>query len=169
MTLVVKGIDGKPVPGVTVETEWYLGEVGLCVSYAATNSSGELVVEGLYKGGIYRPHVNIKGFYAPWDVPPVGGKGWTGNVEIKLEPANRTQVGIVVDEFGHPVANAQVVAYMSGWPQAKTGPDGRFTIEGLPDSQVDLRAYTSSPMRCGSTTASRSTPEVRIILKKSGC
>lgn len=88
-----------------------------------------------------------------------------GKVEVNLEPAARTQTGIVVDANREPVAKAQVYAKTFKDSRATTDSDGPFVLTGLPNAPVEIRAYGLHAT--GRVVASRDTPEV--VIKLHGC
>ena len=172
-TVVVTGPDGAPMPDVRVSLGGMTMEhvVRVPKPPVKTDARGEAVLDCLYKGGTYYVGASAEGLVAPSiTTPPVGGNGWTGRIEIRLEPPTRKQMGRVVDETGAPVADAVVVALITGDPSAKTDSDGRFVIQGLPDSAVRLRVYA---MRlCGEASVNKDTPDVVITVAESpsgGC
>ncbi len=83
-----------------------------------------------------------------------------------LQPAPGRVTGVVVDASGAPVPGAAVVAEVAGAPtlETTTGADGRFRLNGLAATEVDLRASAPGfdPARLRLVASGES--DVRLVL-----
>jgi hypothetical protein len=167
LTVAIKDTEGKPIRGVGVEAFLSFGYAGTWASTMLhTDDAGEVVIPSVYFGGVYDFMTELAGYYRPGDAKsgPVGSEKWKDRIEFVMERADRTQKGTVVDEAGKPVAGATVKSYVSDDSHVTTGPDGSFTLTGLPSSKVTL--YASLDELRGSAEVSKDTPTVVIKLKK---
>lgn len=101
------------------------------------------------------------------------GATTVGRVQVSLGDPLTVVEGRVVDADDQPV-NAAVVTIL-GTSSATTGPDGRFTISGVPTLQGAISAFASSPAGTGSSTAIAPIPgaitdlgDIRILANSSG-
>jgi len=119
--------NGKPVANAIVQEGRPIvvrsGEDGT-FELATLSSSPRLVV--------YHPD------FAPLEVTPQ-----RNDTDLKMD-AGTTLRGRVVGSDGKPVANATVL--VGGWPMAKSGDDGSFTIAHAPASWRELRAETKTDL-----------------------
>jgi protocatechuate 3,4-dioxygenase beta subunit len=117
--------NGKPVANAIVQEGRPIvmrtGEDGT-FELATLSSSPRLVV--------YHPD------YAPLEVNPQ-----RNDTDLKLDAGTALR-GRVVGSDGKPVANAEVL--IGGWPMAKSGEDGSFTIAHAPSNWRELRAETKT-------------------------
>ena len=86
--------------------------------------------------------------------------------DIELQPANLTVTGVVVDTDGNGVKDVAVYAYGSGQQhrQARTGEDGRFTIDQVCAGEIHINASTSNPRQHGSVRAEGGATDVQVVL-----
>lgn len=93
--------------------------------------------------------------------------------DFVLRPANATAAGIVVDEKGHPVANASVSSHSAhkrawGANSVSTDAAGRFTLPHLlPDEGFQI--VVSAPgfeLAAAAKNLSPGTTDIRVVLKK---
>ncbi len=133
---------GERVAGASLRVEW-LPEDGAALERMArtvTDSFGGYAVEGL-EAGHYRIVLEDGTARTGGDVLLEDGDRLT----VDLELWDGRLSGEVVDAAGRPVAYAEVAASPSvavvgelkAW--ARTGPDGRFVLSGLPVGLYDLR------------------------------
>lgn len=125
---VVDAATGEPVAGASVATSWvpfFAATTGADGRYALTcgpTDARQFVPDA-------RLFVRAEGFAVaerPLGDEPV--------LDIELR-RGRIAIGRVVDRAGRPVPDALVIARGTGVPAAETrsGPDGRFTLRGVPD------------------------------------
>jgi outer membrane receptor protein involved in Fe transport len=80
-----------------------------------------------------------------------------------VDQTNGVIAGIVIDASGAPVPGASVTVEANGKQErtAETGADGRFSIEGVPDGTLRVRANGFAE---AVTLLSAGTPPVRVVL-----
>lgn len=86
------------------------------------------------------------------------------NVDVVLEPCDRTVRGRVLDAAGQAVAGARVLAL--GWRERETlsGADGGFALTGLPRQPTALLALAGSDAQA-ETTVALGAPPVRLVVR----
>jgi hypothetical protein len=139
-TVTVEDSNGKPVNNakVTVLT-WYMGG-GSPNTGGKTDQQGKLVLDNLYADGTYSFNATATGYYSdPLDIGElveVGTDNSVDSIKLVLDVANRVQKGKVLDASGKPIAGA-LIQTRSG-QVAKTDDAGEFTMNNLPDSDIEL-------------------------------
>jgi hypothetical protein len=137
---------GDRVPGTTLRVEW-MPEAGLAlarVERATTDALGEFLVDGL-EPGAYRLLLEDGSAVTGGDVQVAEGE----RVDVDLELFEGRIVGVVLDRDGRAVPYAQVEARPSAEvvgelsARVRSGPDGRFTLSGLPLGRFDLDVRAS--------------------------
>lgn len=145
---VVDAETKAPIPGARVRV--YLGEQG----YESGAGEQSTPTEGSYRfrvpPGPVRaivttpaPRGYLVDLQQEWPVTVKDGQKTT--VEIPLK-RGLTLAGHVVDAAGKPVAGARVSAAWgtgNGWADDKSGQDGGFRLEGLPETEFSLSATHS--------------------------
>jgi hypothetical protein len=135
---------GKPVPNAPVSIWWnqlyYSTKVnkgigtGSILDQVKTGPDGKFLTQALWPGDRYHVTVDFKP-YAKSETPQVPlSAGEVHDIgTIALVESAAVLAGMVVDSDGKPIANAEVFNRGDG-PQpvsTRTGPDGRFRLEGL--------------------------------------
>ncbi len=167
VTVAIKDTEGKPLKNVEVEAFLDHGGGGVGASMTQrTNEAGETVISSMYHGGNYSFMTELPGYYPRFSrsVGPVGGEDWENRVEFVLERTDRTQQGTVVDADGRPIVGATVTCSAIRELKTTTGEGGKFTLSGLPASEVLLHA-SFSQMR-GSAPVSKAAGDVVITVKE---
>ncbi len=167
-TVIVRDKIGNPIDNANIGVTYFIGDRGYTYSAGLTGRDGAIDIPGIYDGIKYRILAQKKGYYqVDYDNSSkiIPGKGeWIDKQYhyIVMDEATRVQKGVVVDESGIAVVGARVEAAFG--PVAKTAVDGSFTLENMPDSEVDIWAY--SGLRLGKATVSDKTPYVVIKILK---
>ena len=162
LTIKVTDLEGKPLQNVLIN---------LNGNQANTNTNGVAVVSGLVNGIKYYISAKLKGYYyiAEGDLPSVGSSDWKSSINLKMITANRTITGKVIDENGKAVDGAQISYEGSDGNSVLSDKNGKFTLTGVPDTEIDIRAYKyeiQGQRSYGSKAISKTQKEVAIILKK---
>ncbi len=140
----VTGVAGAPLSGARVEL--IAPGVGT-VAAAGTDASGRASLHITAPAAVYWLRVWGTGYSTvdrPW-VPAADGPGLT----VEMTPLTGTLTGLVSDHLGVPVAGARISAWRTGFglaAEAETGPEGIYTLRGLPapgpyQIQVTARGY----------------------------
>ena len=143
---VVHGPGGPPVPGAVVRAEPD-GISAEAPVHMASDAGGEFVFSGLGPGQyrISAVHGGRAGFHGPPVI--LAPAGAAGPILVSLEPAFSVR-GRVRDPARRPVADAAVFMYeadadrgaIAGKEVTRTGPDGRFRVDGVLPGRYFLRA-----------------------------
>lgn len=170
LKVIVKDLNHNPLSGAEV----FLGaEYGSSSSYGKrfrTDANGKAIITDVYECGLYSPRVTLQGFY--YDnmtirlLPSAGSEEWKDQVELYMEPANRTQRGKVLDPSGKPVEGVEVVTDTMPETRAITNASGEFTFENLPYSGVRLRVQKAGMFAM--TPVDKYSGDVVIKLRKTG-
>lgn len=93
-----------------------------------------------------------------------------GSVDLRIVAVDGERIGgVVVDEGGQAVAGAWVNAW-GGQPQvhrnARTGPEGRFEVTGLPRSPVQVSAQAAGRPQVSVENVDAGTMTLRIVMPK---
>jgi len=182
--------DGKPRPDLEVQLQRSFGEQGNRFNVtvvAVTDAEGRYRFTGLEPGDNYSLEIRDGDLRPPPDW--THGRPYVKTVkdvpvmeidDANLMPFGQTLAGIVVSPQGEPVPGITVGAQTSSGrslsrpvegppPWTETDSKGRFRLTGLPDEDLQLMAYRSSPQ--GGTirfpalvNCERNQTDVRIIL-----
>jgi protocatechuate 3,4-dioxygenase beta subunit len=88
---------------------------------------------------------------------------------IRLQPTRAVE-GIVVDESGKPVADAEIIPYAGAGfrdQQPRSDQNGRFIVKGIPDgASVQLRSRTATASTDGPVTVSPGSAPTRLVVSE---
>ncbi len=108
---------------------------------AVTDAEGRFELGRLVPGSTVMLRIDREGY--PTHRESVEIPGDEARVEIRVDGGRRV-TGVVVDEWGAPLAGARVelaeATRTFGGPETGSGPDGRFVIEGVKAGHYFLRA-----------------------------
>ncbi len=156
LDVLVVGWDDMRLPGarVTLTDGLFGGETS-----KRTDAQGVATFDGIPPERGFTLEAGAPGF-ATVRASRIVGQGPVANrlqATVKLRPGMLLR-GTVLDGMGKPLAGARVRAEVGG-PVARTGPDGGYTLEGVP---VVLERGNPRPLRVRAEAdgfAARSTPE----------
>jgi 5-hydroxyisourate hydrolase-like protein (transthyretin family) len=163
VSVTVHDVDGKPVPDATVSgrprrTGDALRSLKVVRDTSATTGvDGVARLSGIDADVTYTLHVAAKSE----DLSPVTLDSWTPRDETVTLPRVWIVSGVVRDQAGRPVANAEVMRRVGddGWNGIGTDEQGRFKLTGLPQGNVVLRAKVQGLRRVdGDTTGDVTVP-----------
>ena len=169
----ISGSDGKPVARAVVRLlpePSASSKRGKAVR-VETGDDGAFVATGL-AGETFRVRVEAKG-YAPLTQPDIPAGA---TLQLRVKPGVRL-AGILKDRIkGTPIDAATVLAWEKGAESfgeeacrsAKSGKDGRFVINDLPEGKVtaEARAPGHAPSRSGSVTLPKG--DLELLLDPAG-
>lgn len=148
----VVGPLGRPVAGVRISH--YDGcRHAPALQRAATDTDGRFLFRGAIVDTLWVEGGGVAGAYASWETGPEGEELISARPGVTVE-------GRVLDPEGRPLEGIWVRNWARG-PAARTGPDGRFALEGA-DAGCQLGLLTDwMPQKNGVTTMDYAVDVVR--------
>ena len=167
--------DGSPVEGATVtlsrggnrNSRWQNGGWNRNSRSARTDENGNFLIRGL-EAATYNLRASATGFGDARIRELALGADEQRRLEVVLQREARLE-GVVIDQFGAPIAAAQVSASDSSgaWRRSSSGPDGFFAIDRLAAGTVDVRADATGFMRYRLDDVNPSLGPIEIVMDQS--
>jgi len=142
--IVIRDLDGQPIEGLKVSASYYSNGYGLAGS-AWTQSNGSYIITGLepgdyrveagYDTDYVREYYNDTYKYSNAAAVPVTASQTTSNINFSLALGGKITGVVTRDSDVQPTADLWVSASdnsTGAYSSAQTGPDGIYTITGLP-------------------------------------
>jgi len=167
--------NGKAIAGAQIYTMLRVSNWGSGISSqrAICDGDGRFKINAVPADHSYNIMVNADGYgQADVQAETHDAADRVVNVgKITLPVANLSISGRIVDSEGNPVSNATLYGYGDGQPnqcQAQTDAEGRFTLEGVCEGKINLRAdcrQDGKPLSARVIT-SGGTADIRIIVRE---
>ncbi|MEE2890315.1 MAG: carboxypeptidase regulatory-like domain-containing protein, partial [Planctomycetota bacterium] len=167
--------DGSPVEGATVtlsrsgnrNSRRQNGGWNRNSRSARTDQNGHFLIRGLEQA-TYNLRASATGFGDARIQDLALTADEQRHLEVVLQREARLE-GVVIDQFGAPIAAAQVSASDSSgaWRRGSSGPDGFFAIDRLVPGEINVRADASGYMRYRLNDVNPSLGPIEIVMDQS--